>query len=159
MNAKSVELVEGILALIAAGLFSWIYVVEIWRAFTAQPTIRADTDNPRAYMASLLTGLMTTVVAKGLGLPPKDHNFLKAMILSIGSNAPQFPTWQNITLGVFLGCYLILGTACCITWVAKNPPSALIKNLALVFAGFIVIAVGHLTQTQTQPQTQPQPRP
>src|SRR6202030_19368 len=121
---------------VAAFAALWGYILfRVWTSKTHEPPVFNEAVQ---YSAPILTSLISAVVAVAFGitLAKSFHSPVSAteMLFSLTP-----PNWVS---GVYIITYLIVGTACWVTWVIRSDTTpSLVKNCSMGMIGFIVAIV------------------
>jgi hypothetical protein len=125
-----------VVLVIAAFVALWGFILfRVWKSKIPPPPVFNEAVQ---YSAPILTSLVSAVVAVAFGIVlAKSFHSLASITEMLFSLTP--PNWIS---GVYIITYLIVGTACWVTWVVRGditPP--LVKNCSMGMIGFIVAIV------------------
>lgn len=141
------------IAVIVLAGFVWVFGEAFYQSFqrngadetataepgkTAEPAKKESTPPP-ADLATILAGLVTTVVATVLGVPPPAGTRMTRM----GAVAARFSPsdWRPLIALAYLVVYIGVGIVAVICWRKAPSPPQEVYSLAWTFIGFATAVV------------------
>lgn len=141
-----IEVLAAALAIVAILGFAVMFVIDIYRIWSA-PAGQTPVDNQAfLYVATALAALIGGFVAVSFGVkPPSSGSLITRNVQSLGRLLLVGPV--ELIGSAYLVIYLALAVAAIVTWVGRpSETTALVKNLALTFVGLLIPIVSAYLQ-------------
>ena len=128
----------GIAVIVLIGFIS-VFVVSILWSFN--PPMRAEDpeEDKLTFAATVLAGIVTTVVATALGVPPASGTRLQRVGRTAARMSPE--DTQTVIAIAYSVAYALAGTAAVVCWIFAGALREEVHSLSLTFFGFIAAIV------------------